>query len=755
MFGEIKCNIYFSILDKLKCCRKMNQKILTFIFTSFLLVLWVSPSIAVINDYQKAVDAYNRKDYKTSYELIFPLAEKGFAQAQYNLGVMYEKGKGVKKNSLKAKKWFLLAADQELKIAVEKINLLAKERSKRKQKDNSKALLERFSNLKTKNFEDGISAINNKDYKKAHQLFLQLAKEGDGKAQTNLGWMYEKGKGVPKDFQKAEKWYQLASEQGVAKAQEKLNLLLKGTVENKPQKAPKELIDSSFGFNANVFQDGLNAFNKEDYKTAYQLFLKLAEQGVSEAQYNLGLMYGKGMGVVKDQTQAIKWWELAAEQGNGKAQTNLGWMFERGKGVPKDFQKAEKWYQLASDQGVAKAQEKLNLLLSKPKDNFQEKVSSLSDSLLESNASSDSFRGDAFDGARYSEEKSISTNENISDSDLFHAAINSLSKNEYAKAHELFIDLAGKGVAEAQINLGMMFESGQGVPLDFTEAIRWYRLAADQGLTKAQEKLNLLLESKSPEKFQSSSMISDDFENKSPTNDAYNNAQDDFSTSEISDDFENKSPTNGAYNNAQGDFSTSDRFKDALSAFNQKKFDTAYKLFSELTDKGIAEAQINLGMMYEGGQGIPKDFKEAVRLYRLAADQGLTKAQYNLGLMYAHGKGIDKDSVEAIKWFQLAAEDNLIEAQTILGVMYEKGEGVTENHKEAIKWYQLAAEKGDADAQYKLGLMYSNGEGVLQDNKEAAKWFQLAVEKGNILAKGELDKLTREKSLWNRIKDIF
>ena len=98
---------------------------------------------------------------------------------------------------------------------------------------------------------------------------------------------------------------------------------------------------------------------------------------------------------------------------------------------------------------------------------------------------------------------------------------------------------------------------------------------------------------------------------------------------------------------------------------------------------------------------------------------------------------------------------NLIEAQTILGIMYEKGEGVTENHKEAIKWYQLAAEKGDADAQYKLGLMYSNGEGVLQDNKEAAKWFQLAVEKGNILAKGELDKLTREKSLWNRIKDIF
>ena len=49
--------------------------------------------------------------------------------------------------------------------------------------------------------------------------------------------------------------------------------------------------------------------------------------------------------------------------------------------------------------------------------------------------------------------------------------------------------------AEAQIHfgLGMRFENGEGVPQDYTEAIRWYRLAADQGHGKAQEKLNMLL----------------------------------------------------------------------------------------------------------------------------------------------------------------------------------------------------------------------------------------------------------------------
>ena len=76
----------------------MNRKILTFILTSIWLLFWASPSIALVTKYQEAVDAYNREDYKAAYKLILPLAKKGFAQAQYNLGVMHEKGKGVKKN---------------------------------------------------------------------------------------------------------------------------------------------------------------------------------------------------------------------------------------------------------------------------------------------------------------------------------------------------------------------------------------------------------------------------------------------------------------------------------------------------------------------------------------------------------------------------------------------------------------------------------------------------------------------------------
>ena len=113
------------------------------------------------------------------------------------------------------------------------------------------------------------------------------------------------------------------------------------------------------------YQGAVDAYSREDYKTAYKLMLPLAEQGVAKAQYNLGLMYGKGKGVNRDYKEAVRWYFRAAEKGYSKAQTNLGWMYEKGKGVPRDDQKAAKWYQLASDQGVTKAQEKLILLSQK------------------------------------------------------------------------------------------------------------------------------------------------------------------------------------------------------------------------------------------------------------------------------------------------------------------------------------------------------------------------------------------------------
>ena len=53
-----------------------------------------------------------------------------------------------------------------------------------------------------------------------------------------------------------------------------------------------------------------------------------------------------------------------------------------------------------------------------------------------------------------------------------------------------------------------------------------------------------------------------------------------------------------------------------------------------------AQAQYNLGVMYDEGRGVRQDDAEAVRWYRQAAEQGYAAAQYNLGAMYANGRGV-------------------------------------------------------------------------------------------------------------------
>ena len=74
-----------------------------------------------------------------------------------------------------------------------------------------------------------------------------------------------------------------------------------------------------------------------------------------------------------------------------------------------------------------------------------------------------------------------------------------------------------------------------------------------------------------------------------------------------------------------------------------------------------------------------RDDAEAVRWYRLAAEQGDASAQLDLGVMYATGEGVPQDAAEAVRWFRLAAEQGDASAQFNLGVRYDTGEGVPQD----------------------------------------------------------------------------
>ena len=92
------------------------------------------------------------------------------------------------------------------------------------------------------------------------------------------------------------------------------------------------------------FNDGWVAYQKGDYKTAFNEWKPLAELGNSTAQGLLGTMYENGEGVPQDDKEAFKWYLKSAEQNNRVAQQKIGFYYENGKGILTDHTKAVEWY---------------------------------------------------------------------------------------------------------------------------------------------------------------------------------------------------------------------------------------------------------------------------------------------------------------------------------------------------------------------------------------------------------------------------
>jgi len=182
-------------------------------------------------------------------------------------------------------------------------------------------------------YQKGEEAYKNRDYTTAFSLYCKAAKQGLADAQFNLGYMYARGDGVIKSYEKAVKWYRKAALQEHAVAQNNLGLM---------------------------YDEGQGV--PQSYQEAVKWYHKAAEQGYVTAQNNLGIMYANGLGVTKSYKEAMKWYRKAAEQGYAMAQNNLGLMYYKGQAVPQSYQEAEKWFRKAAEQGDANAQYNLEVL---------------------------------------------------------------------------------------------------------------------------------------------------------------------------------------------------------------------------------------------------------------------------------------------------------------------------------------------------------------------------------------------------------
>ncbi len=93
--------------------------------------------------------------------------------------------------------------------------------------------------------------------------------------------------------------------------------------------------------------EGITAYARGDYVTAWQEWRVLGEQGHRRAQFNLGILRSVGLGAPQNHSTAARWFQLAAEQGLAAAQLKLGTIYRDGRGVPENPQEAYFWFTLA------------------------------------------------------------------------------------------------------------------------------------------------------------------------------------------------------------------------------------------------------------------------------------------------------------------------------------------------------------------------------------------------------------------------
>jgi len=96
-------------------------------------------------------------------------------------------------------------------------------------------------------------------------------------------------------------------------------------------------------------------------------------------------------------------------------------------------------------------------------------------------------------------------------------------------------------------------------------------------------------------------------------------------------------------------------YQAGMDAYNRGNFSTALREWQPLAEQGDARAQFSFGLLYENGDGVPRDYAEARQWYTKAAAQGDAKAQLYLGLQSSFGQGVPTDLVEAYMWYSLAA----------------------------------------------------------------------------------------------------
>ena len=244
-----------------------------------------------------AYGAFQRGWFLTAFSLALERATAGDATAQTLLGVLFERGLGVREDFAEAAEWYGLAAkggDAEAQYALARMHLEGQ----------------------------GVAV----DDAQAADLLQQAADQGHAVAARELGYLLLQGKGRAKNAMLAAAYLRRAAAGGDMDAQYTL---------------------------AGLFVEGVGVV--PDPKQAARWFAEAAANGHLGAQVEYGIILFNGRGVPKDEHAAADWFLAAASEDNPSAQLRLARLYADGKGIEQNDAEAARWYLIAKSRGLEDA----------------------------------------------------------------------------------------------------------------------------------------------------------------------------------------------------------------------------------------------------------------------------------------------------------------------------------------------------------------------------------------------------------------
>jgi TPR repeat protein len=653
------------------------------------------------------------RDYHESIRLYQIAAEKGNENALCKLAQIYHLGKGVPCDYIRAYYYYTCAADQGSQLAQAAISVKVKSV-----------------------WKSSVSHLENQvmEYEKYFEMWEYVAERGNPGLQYSIGSICEEIGSDPKTshsskwYLQAFGWYFKATRQAHVLAIYRLG----------------RLYEMGWGVN-------------QDYIEAALCYERA---GMDKALYYLGAMHHLGHGVEPNLQKALGYYKEAAEKGSSQAHFILGKLYQD----DGDLVKAVKRYVISASQGNQEAQARLDHLVEEitGDDLFYVDWFNLLSHLADQEEYSSRYQEESFLGSvhynlghmfYYGQGTKIDYKEAwkhfkrattiykdsraIEFSTLKYGNVDTSEKQGFLKKLEMVESVQDQLIHEEQYELGLIYLYGVYEVSDGSQS----NLLVQHDHFKSIHYFKLVTEGEA-----SNEVYPDDDGFKDKTK--WEATRRYFSSSYYLGiihcvDIPHKNDKTPAIYylkhalDSNGDHDDTQFILESIEgdpAGTESIYVKMFEWHKTNEDSHNPVVNYNLGWMYSNGIGTQINYKNAFYYFKIAAGFNHTDALYELGSCYDFGHGVDQDTKTAIEWYLRAARLHHTYANYNIANIYKNDENPQHDYKKAQQYYEVAALYGDQRSQYELGGLYKEGLGVEKDHKMAIYWYEKAAIQGHVRA---------------------